>query len=155
MQTVVLGPWGDVTIYASDDSVPTEPGLAIPDALRHNERFRLALLHVRRSGSLLPYIAVWPEPSELPDAASSAPPWTLDELSGVMLTEWGRGWRCQVCKGLVDSLQAVSLPFFGDQLHHHRWATHCPHCQAHVDRARLHAAMLWPTNQTIAYRSTG
>lgn len=148
MQKVVLGPWGDVTIYASGDSLPIKPGLAIPDELRRNDRFRLALLHVRRTGSLLPYIAVWPEVSQLPDAGSSAAPWTREELFGVILTEWGRGWRCRVCDGRVDVLQAATLPFFGDHLRHHRWVTCCPHCRAHVDRARLHAVMTWPTDES-------
>ncbi|MFI6966406.1 hypothetical protein [Streptomyces sp. NPDC050149] len=148
MQTVVLGPWGDVTFYASGDSLPLQPGLALPDNLRHNDRFRPALLHVSRTDSLLPYIAVWPERSHLPDARDSAAPWTLEELSGVMLTEWGRGWRCRVCDGRVDALQAATLPFFSDQLRHHQWATHCPHCRAHVDRAKLHAAMIWPADRS-------
>ena len=146
MQTVALGLWGDVTIYASGDSLPTKPGTAIPDQVRSNDRFRPALLRTRALRPL-PYIAVWPEQSRLFDARSQAAPWTCEELFGVVLAQWARGWRCRVCDGRVDALQAdATVPFFSDHLRRHRWATCCPHCRAHVDRAKLHAMMIWPAD---------
>ncbi|MGY0059213.1 hypothetical protein ACWY4P_22110 [Streptomyces sp. LZ34] len=142
MQTVVISRWHELTVYATDDEPPRESGVALVGTAV-GERVRPALLRGPDTGWAFPYVALWPESARLPDPSSTAPAWTPADLTGVVLAEVCQGWRCRACEGRVVALRGESaLPFFGDHLRHHRWATHCPNCGVHVDRARLHALLL-------------
>ncbi|RCV57432.1 hypothetical protein [Marinitenerispora sediminis] len=96
---------------------------------------------VRWRGRSFRCVALWPEP--LPPAGPPDP--APADLAGAVLAQLVHGWRCRVCGGRVAALVAeAGLPFADTNRRRHRWATNCPHCGAHVGRARLHALVLLP-----------
>ncbi|MFC7328503.1 hypothetical protein [Marinactinospora rubrisoli] len=140
MLKVVLGEV-EVVIEAvstvPDAAVSGEDPAAVLAGTEFGARCRPAL--VRWRGRSLRYVAVWPERAVLGPA--DPPP----DLAGVVLAQVVRGWRCRVCGRRVTAVVPEgALPFFGGNLKPHRWAANCPHCAAHVDRARMHALCLLP-----------
>jgi hypothetical protein len=144
VRVVALGSWGTLAVFgAADARMPDVPSL--PDWLPPQSAYRPARLTVHIwPDRTMDYIAVWPDGAVVPDPDGDAP-WRFEQLDGVVLAQPMEHHRCFVCRRRVNAVYpAPGLPLIrSDRLNRHRRATHCPHCNAHVDEARLHALALF------------
>jgi hypothetical protein len=139
VQTISLGNWGSLEIFDPDEAGngnnPALPSWLPTDGPYRAARLRLLNFPDRPPADL---VAIWPDstPATEPLTDAARP---ID----VILAQATEHFRCRVCGRRVNALYPEGgLPTTGDATH--RWATHCPHCRASVDAARLHALALFP-----------
>jgi hypothetical protein len=149
VQHVVVGDWGELTVYSWADELPAVLSVRLPQWLERVAQCRPAVLTIMGNGladphwTAWPYLAVWPAGTAVPDGLRGGPAWTTADIDGVVLAEFRPDWRCFACGEAVSALNPdAGFPVFAHNIARHKFATHCPRCGAHADAARMHALML-------------
>lgn len=145
VRRVHLGTWGVVELFDVEEQGDSGSP-ALPAWLPREGPYRAARLHmlVLPNVSAVDMIAVWPDDAAIPDLRP-ADLLGAEEVAQMLLVRAYEHFRCRACGRPVYALYPdLGLP--SNRPGRHRFATHCPHCRAHVDAARLHALALFPAD---------